>query len=482
MDIKHRTWLMISFLFMCLSLEFHVSSGADTISANQSLSGDQTILSAGGAFRFGFFKPGNSSNYYIGMWYDKISLQTIVWVANREKPVSDKYSSVLRISDGNLVLFDESKVPVWSTNITSTTTSSLEAILLDEGNLVLRELSGNSSTSLWESFDHPAHTWIPGMKMRLDKRTKVSQRLISWKNVEDPAPGLFSLELDPNGSNSYFILWNGSQSHRYWSSGPWNENQKLFDDVPEMTQNYIYDFSFFSNETESYFTYSVKNTSTIISRFYMDVTGQIKQANWLDSTKSWFLFWSQPRQQCEVYDYCGAFGRCSEQTQKSCDCLQGFQRKSEHDWSLQDYSGGCERKTQLQCQNNSAANGKSDKFLTNSNMALPENPQSVAVRSVDECETTCLKNCSCTAYAYEDSQCSIWSGNLLGVQQGASDGKTLYIKLAASEFSSPKSKRGTVIGVVVGSVALVVLLGLVVFLYLRRRKKTIKTTKAVEGS
>ncbi|KAJ0053304.1 hypothetical protein Pint_02130 [Pistacia integerrima] len=271
--------------------------------------------------------------------------------------------SLLELTPSLQTNLSPSKVPVWSTNITSTTTSSLEAILLDEGNLVLRELSGNSSTSLWESFDHPAHTWIPGMKMRLDKRTKVSQRLISWKNVEDPAPGLFSLELDPNGSNSYFILWNGSQSHR---------------------------------------------------------------------------------QQCEVYDYCGAFGRCSEQTQKSCDCLQGFQRKSEHDWSLQDYSGGCERKTQLQCQNNSAANGKSDKFLTNSNMALPENPQSVAVRSVDECETTCLNNCSCTAYAYEDSQCSIWSGNLLGVQQGASDGKTLYIKLAASEFSSPK-KGGDVL-------------------------------------
>ncbi|KAJ0052288.1 hypothetical protein Pint_02581 [Pistacia integerrima] len=54
------------------------------------------------------------------------------------------------------------------------------------------------------------------------------------------------------------------------------------------------------------------------------------------------------------------------------------------------------------------------------------------------------------------------------------------MELVASEFSSPK--RGTVIGVVVDSVALLVLLGLVVFLYLRRRKKTIKITKAVEGS
>ncbi|KAJ0082066.1 hypothetical protein Patl1_09707 [Pistacia atlantica] len=235
MDTKYRPWLMISFLFICFSLKFHVSSGANTISANLSLSGDQTILSAGGVFKLGFFKPGKSSNYYIGIWYDKISVQTVVWVANREKPVFDKYSSVLRISDGNLVLFDESKVPVWSTSITSTTTSSLEAILLDEGNLVLRELSGNSSTSLWESFDHPTHTLIPGMKMRLDKRTKVSKRLISWKNAEDPAPGLFSLELDPVGSNSFIIMWNNSQL--YWFSGPWDENKKLFDFGPNPENN-----------------------------------------------------------------------------------------------------------------------------------------------------------------------------------------------------------------------------------------------------
>ncbi|KAJ0018721.1 hypothetical protein Pint_09493 [Pistacia integerrima] len=216
------------------------------------------------------------------------------------------------------------------------------------------------------------------MKMRLDKRTKVSQRLISWKNVEDPAPG------------------------------------------------------------------------------------QIKQTNWLDSTESWMLFWTKPNQECGNYGNCGAFGRCSAQTLKSCDCLQGFQPKAEHDWNLGDYSGGCERKTQLQCQNNSVANAKRTKFSTNSKMAFPENPQSVAVRSVDECETTCLNNCFCTAYAYEDNQCWIWFGNLLGVPEVVSDGVTLYIKLAASELSSPK--RGRVIGGVVGSVALVVALGLLVLL------------------
>lgn len=61
-------------------------------------------------------------------------------MTNREKPVS--LSSELWISDGNLVLFDESKITIWSTNVKSSTTShSVEAVLLDTGNLVLNDVS-----------------------------------------------------------------------------------------------------------------------------------------------------------------------------------------------------------------------------------------------------------------------------------------------------------------------------------------------------
>ncbi|TXG55285.1 hypothetical protein EZV62_020541 [Acer yangbiense] len=447
MDINNNPWwLMFSLLFICLSLNSHVSNGADTISANQSLSGDQTIVSARGVFVLGFVKPGNSSNYYIGMWYnlEKVPERTIVWVANREKPISDRYSSVLRISEGNLVLFDESKTLIWSTNVSSTTSNSVEAVLQDDGNIVLRERSSNLTDHLWQSFDHPGHTWFPGMKIGYNKKTQVNQLLTSWKNKEDPAPGLFSLELDPaNGSNQYIILWN--KSERYWTSGAWDG--KIFSWVPEMTLNYIYNFSYVNNENESYFIYTVKDFT--ISRFIMDLNGQVKQMNWLDGPKSWFLFWSQPREKCEVYAYCGASGRCHEDTSPFCDCMNGFKPKLENDWNLEDYAGGCERKTQLQCGNNSLANGKSDRFLKSPNMHLPVHPQSAAVGSIEECETTCFNNCSCSAYAYDNNECSIWIGELLNLQQlaqGKTDGKTIYIKLAASEFSISKDNKGIIIG------------------------------------
>ncbi|XP_045800644.1 G-type lectin S-receptor-like serine/threonine-protein kinase At2g19130 [Trifolium pratense] len=478
-----KPWFYLSFLMFFFSLNSYPSLAAiTTISANQSISGDQTLISKGGIFELGFFKPGNSSNYYIGIWYKKIIQQTIVWVANRDNPVSDKNTAILEISAGNLVLLNEFSKQVWSTNTSFPKSDTVVAVLLDTGNLVLRNRPNDEvSKPLWQSFDHPTDTWLPGGKIKLDTKTKKPQYLTSWKNKKDPATGLFSLELDPKGTTSYLILWN--KSEQYWTSGPWNGH--IFSLVPEMRSNYIYDFSFVSNENESYFTYSLYNPS-IISRFVMDISGQIKQLSWLEGINEWNLFWSQPRTQCEVYAFCGAFGSCTENSKPYCNCLSGFEPKSQSDWDLEDHSGGCKRKTTLQCESSDHSNRVKERFRAIPNMALPKHAKSVNSGNAVECESMCLKNCSCSAYSYDGNECSIWVEDLLNLQQFPSDdssGKTLYLKLAASEFSDAKNKNGVIIGVVAGAVVGIgILLALLLFVILRRRKRTVGTGKPVEGS
>ncbi|CAN0900575.1 G-type lectin S-receptor-like serine/threonine-protein kinase At2g19130 [Linum grandiflorum] len=98
-----------------------------------------------------------------------------------------------------------------------------------------------------------------------------------------------------------------------------------------MRLNFIYNFSYIDNENESYFTYSMYNT-TLISRFVMSVGGQIQQLSWLESSRQWNLFWSQPRVQCEVYAYCGGYGSCTELSQPFCRCLPGFVPRSPEDY------------------------------------------------------------------------------------------------------------------------------------------------------
>ncbi|KAF5178880.1 G-type lectin S-receptor-like serine/threonine-protein kinase [Thalictrum thalictroides] len=182
----------------------HLCFAADTISSGQSLNYSQTLISKGGKFELGFFKPGTSLNYYIGIWYKNISIQTVVWVANRDTPLADPSSSELKLLEyGNLVLLNESKIVIWSTDLMSKANVSSEAVLGDDGNLVLRTRVTPSDV-VWQSFDYPTDTFLPGAKIGYDRITNKQQSLTSWKNSNDPAKGLYSLKLDPDG-NQFFI-------------------------------------------------------------------------------------------------------------------------------------------------------------------------------------------------------------------------------------------------------------------------------------
>ncbi|CAI9772524.1 unnamed protein product [Fraxinus pennsylvanica] len=482
MITQNTYFFKFSVLFVpCLLTNINFSYGADSITVNQSLSGNQSIVSSGNTFVLGFFTPGNSSRYYVGIWYENISPRTIVWVANRETPISDMNSVELKILDGNLVLMDKFHVSIWSTNVNSTTSNSVVATLGDNGNLVLRDGSEpRTSKGFWQSFDNPTDTWLPGAKLVYDKHTKTKQLLISWKNSEDPAPGLFSIELDPNGSQ--FII-RRNRTEQYWTSGAWNG--RIFSSLPEL--NYVYNISYVDNENETYFTYSLYDPSSLF-KSVMDISGQIRQSSWSENVKEWNLLWSQPRQQCEVYAYCGAFGTCNQNSLSSCNCLQGFKKKSETDWNLKDYSGGCVREIDLlQCENGSTYTDRKYNFLANSHASLPESSQLATVRSAGECESVCLGNCSCTAYSYYGNACSVWNGELLNFQQLSENngsGRTIYILLSASasQFSRTKKGKAVIIGAVVGSVAVVIVLFTIVGFVIWRRQRRIRTPKVVEGS
>ncbi|CAN1133093.1 G-type lectin S-receptor-like serine/threonine-protein kinase At2g19130 [Linum perenne] len=199
------------FLLTCCRLCF----GADRIAQNETLSANQTLISSGNRFELGFFNPGNSSNYY------QVSIRTVVWVANRESPVFDNSSVEVRIDGGGrrLSLFNKTQIPFWSTDedSKSLTPTTTEAVLLDDGNFVLRKTDGEI---LWQSFEHPTNTFLPGAKLSRSKLTGKHTTVVPWKRNDDPVPGDFSLQLDPNGTDQFVIL--NSDSSLYWNSGIWN--------------------------------------------------------------------------------------------------------------------------------------------------------------------------------------------------------------------------------------------------------------------
>ncbi|KAJ3679431.1 hypothetical protein LUZ60_017442 [Juncus effusus] len=487
MATSSLNWLLLTLFFLFLNSSLSLTS--DHISLTNPLFGNKTIISQGGKFELGFFQLGNNSiysNHYLGIWYKKVSQFTTVWVANRNTPISDPYSSQLKISsEGNLVLLDETKTEIWSTNLTSPNSNTTIAILLDTGNLVLRDgtkTDPNGTSLLWQSMDHPTETWLPGGKLGRNKKTGEYQKLVSWKNSDDPAQGIYSLEIDPNGSSQFLIFWN--ESKPFWTSGEWNG--QIFTLVPEMTSHYLYSFDFVSNENETYFTYWLEDDD-IITRFVMDLSGRIEQLTWVENSQEWILLWTQPQTQCNVYALCGAFGTCDEKSFPYCSCVRGFKEMNYRDWELNDQSGGCKRKTPLQCGdgiNSSLTSGKKDQFLSMPTMGLPDNSFYLEVRSVGDCEKECLKNCSCTGYTYSNYNCSVWYGDLLNLHQDGSSGDTLYLRLAASEFKESKNVKNEIIYAVVGSIIFILLCLVIVYLMVRgyRRRRFVLAMSASLGS
>ena len=49
------------------------------------------------------------------LWFTKSSAPTVVWMATRDQPVNGNGSKLSLNEDGNLVLLDADRVPLWST-------------------------------------------------------------------------------------------------------------------------------------------------------------------------------------------------------------------------------------------------------------------------------------------------------------------------------------------------------------------------------
>ncbi|XP_020259464.1 G-type lectin S-receptor-like serine/threonine-protein kinase At2g19130 [Asparagus officinalis] len=474
---KSPYFFPVHHFLLLLSLNTVLTLATDTISQGQSISGNQTIVSKGGIFELGFFTPGKSNNYYIGIWYKKIPTQTVVWVANREKPVSNPATSELKLAkDGNLVI-SHSKLPVWSSNTTSPSSSSsisIIATLLDTGNLVLRDQS-NSSIILWQSFDHPTDTCLPNGWVGVNKITGEYQSLTSWRNTEDPSPGLFTKTIDPSGIHQLILQWNKSRS--YWRSGVWNG--KSFTLMPEMDGYNILRSEFVDNNKSRYYSYNFSDG--ILGRTLMHSSGQAQQWMWFNDEQGWVLVWAEPLSLCDIYSVCGTFGMCDNKDTPVCSCPSGFSPTSMRDWELEDWSSGCSRKTHLQCNDRNSTTGEKDGFLAIPNLLLPADSQPVATTSAEECEVACLNNCSCTAYSHGNG-CSIWYGdikNLKILSEGENRSGTLYLRLAASDL--PRTgKRKLIIKIALSATVAIVLLTLMALIWICRRKGQ-GTSKFPEG-
>ncbi|CAL5335870.1 unnamed protein product [Camellia sinensis] len=349
---------------------------------------------------------------------------TVVWVANRNNPITGSQGVLTISGNRSLVLLNGTQNIVWSSNLSRVEEGPV-ARLLDSGNLVLfGRTETNSDSFLWQSFDFPCNMRIPDLKMGENNRTSLDQYLTSWKSSDDPSPGEFTYRVDNHGLPQLVLRMGSIKKYR---SGV----KLTFFNLP-LYNNPAFKTMLEFNSNRLIYIYEPYNSS-VFTRLTLNESGLL-QRYILNKKNTWDLMFTVPRDLCDSYGYCGPNGICRIYKSPLCECLKGFIPKSQQEWDVLDWSSGCARSVPLDCQNGEG-------FVKVVQVKLPDLLEfrlNIGM-SIKECEDECLKNCSCIAYANSNisgggSGCLMWFGDLIDTRESFQDNsdQDIYIRLAAS--------------------------------------------------
>ncbi|KAM0010641.1 putative S-locus glycoprotein [Helianthus debilis subsp. tardiflorus] len=418
----------VSFLYLCLE----IYSALDTIFVNQTITDGETIVSSNETFELGFFSPGSSKNRYLGIWFKNTTPRAIVWVANRETALVNTLSTVKLNHQGILSIVDVGRGDgvIWSSKSSGFNTSvNYIAQLLDTGNLVIK----HANSVIWQSFDYPGDTLISGMKLGKNLVTGREMYLRSWRSVDDPSPGEYTIKFSLF-KGKYLQVYIRRNSVVETRLGPYDGIEFAGQPNYRRTSTHMYEINLVVNEKEVYYTHTSDSTA-FSSRSVMTPGGKLElwQLNMVNH--EWMSDLTIPVDYCDNYGICGPYGSCSTSTFPNCECLKGFELKSSLEVNPYNSTSGCRRSRPLDC-------GDGEGFVKFSSMKLPDTQNAVydGSMSLRECEIVCKDNCSCTAYANPNMTtsgvgCLLWFGDLIDVRVYALNGQNLYVRQAAFELS-----------------------------------------------
>ncbi|RVX22840.1 putative receptor protein kinase ZmPK1 [Vitis vinifera] len=246
----------------------------------------QLLVSQEGSFSSGFYRVGTNV-YCYAIWFTNSAEKTVVWMANRDRPVNGKGSRLTLHRNGNLVLTDADGSIVWSTDTFSD--GEVEVQLLETGNLVL---INQAKEVIWESFDFPTDTLLPTQP--LTRNTS----LFSMRSRD-------TFRLD-------FIALNNMG--RFRSSDNLKFNASDYGVGPKRRLTLDYD--------------------GILRLYSLDELTGIWEIAWLPSGVD----------ACLVHGLCGEYGVCRYNPLPSCACPDGFDRNDPSDWTK-----GCSPSFNMSC-------------------------------------------------------------------------------------------------------------------------------------
>ncbi|GAU35305.1 hypothetical protein TSUD_389300 [Trifolium subterraneum] len=255
-------------------------------------------------------------------------------MANRDQPVNGKRSKLTLLNTGNIVLLDVSLNNVWSSN-----TASLEPLdlhLKNDGNLVLRELQGTKN--LWQSFDSPTDTLVPGQP--LTRYTK----LVASRSEINHSSGFYQFFF--NDENILGLHYNGRDvSSSYWPK-PWLLSWDVGRSNFNSSRIAVLD-SFGEFYSSDNFTFTTSDYGSVMQRIIkLDSDGVVRVYSRINSSMNWYVSWLAFSGTCTAHGVCGANSTCSYSPKlgRKCSCIPGYRMKNPNDWSY-----GCEPMFDFTC-------------------------------------------------------------------------------------------------------------------------------------
>ncbi|KAM3706936.1 hypothetical protein ACJW31_03G188000 [Castanea mollissima] len=320
---------------------------------------------------------------YLGIWYTNYGNNRPVWIGNRDRAISNDSRGFLTLDHlGKLMIngFGGDPFVIYSGGETENTSVTL----LDTGNLVVREMNSNGSIgrTLWESFDHPTDTLLPGMKLGANRKTGHNWSLTSWLAEDDPASGAFTLEWEPNTRR----LVMKRRGVPYWSSGLKLSSSKNVSSFEYIHSTKGEDYIINTDAEGEYFTYSLDTESESM------VDPQARGGSaW--QLQYWGLIMDR-RISIMKMNVCYGNGKDGE----GCEIIN------------------CER-------NNQKFEQKYGIFTRMGPDGQQEEANGIGVygnNTIDpaDCRGLCWSNCDCLGYyVYEVTGCHFWEGNLTFVPE-----------------------------------------------------------------
>ncbi|GAB2217677.1 hypothetical protein Droror1_Dr00000880 [Drosera rotundifolia] len=295
----------------------------------------------------------------------------------------------------------------------------------------------SKQSKLWQSFDFPTDTMLPGQPLTKDLS------LVSCRSQTNQSSGYYKLFFD--NDNVLHLLFDGPLiSSEYWPDPDlvsWENGRSTYND----SRVAWYDSRGYFNSSDSLDFYAADAGLGPRRRLTLDYDGNLRMYS-LQETGGWAVTWQAFSEPCNIHGTSGPNSICSYDPHigRQCTCIEGFNIKDPRDQAQ-----GCEPEFDLETSGNGV------RFLE-----LPHteawgyddvyNPNS----TYNHCRLLCLNSKNCKAFLLKstDHQTTFTcytKTRLLNLHRSLEFMGTLYVKLRnrtndTTEAQSRVCKSGAV--------------------------------------